>query len=259
MTTELTSRNKNHSNNDIVLLCDKAVSDIVQSVDSYQIMSKEDSKFLQENKQHFSKVMAKTHMWRTKEQKLSILSDGYCPTLHSKYHQALLESKVQLDQSFYLAKDYELKKIEIEEKSLDLEELGDSARDNIKRKKIEVEIQFLNYELQQMKTAMQYRIMEVKDWREIQGVLLEKMSAAGMDDDTIWNKNSGEMIAMFLNALTNLQSLNQSTDSAERNNLLTLASFSYKRIREAGLLEQLRGQCNPMQLDSLHFLEKNIK
>jgi len=255
---QLVQNGSNHSSNDIVLLFNKSVSDIIESVNSYQVMSTEDAKFLQEHKEHFSQVMAKTHMWRTYEQKLSIVSDGYCPTLHAKFHQAILESKVQLDQSFYLAKDYELKKIEVSEKYLDLEELGDSKRDKLKAQKLEVEIQFLNYELQTMKTAMQYRMKEVRDWQQIQENLLSKMKALGMDDDTIWSKDSGEMISMFLVALTNLQGLKTATDSAERNNLLTLAVFSYNRIKEAGLLEEVTRQCNPMQMDSLQFIQNNL-
>jgi len=231
-----------------------AVSNILDTIRPVSIIKPEDQKFLVANKEHFAQVMAKTHIWRTDTQKLSIVSDNYHPTLHSKFHQAILEQKVQLEQSFYLAKDFELKKLEIEELMLDMEELGDSPRDEIKRKKLQIEIQFKKYELDQMVIAMNYRMAEVKGWQNIQDDLLQKMRDSGMSEDTIWSKDAGEVESMFFASLTNLQGLAKTTDGAEANNLVALAKFYVQRVNESGRLPELKAKCNSAQLDSLRFL-----
>ena len=246
---------KKHENNDIALLSGKAVTDILSSVNKMEVISSEDSGFLQEHKEHLGKVLSKTHIWRTDEQKLSIISDGFCPTLHAKFHQAILEQKVQFDQSLYLAKDFELAKLNLKEILLDLEELSDSPRDQIKAEKLQIEIQFREYELQQMKTAMIYRMKEVKGWQNIQNGLLREMKHQGYTEEHIWNKDAGQSVDMFLQALTNLHGIKVTKDGAEHNNLLSLAQFSYHRMKEGGMLEQVRKVCSPMQLESLKLIE----
>jgi hypothetical protein len=235
-----------------------AVSNMLDTIRPMSVIKKEDQQFLVAHKEHFAQVFEKTHIWRTDTQKRSIVSDTYHPTLHSKFHQSILEQKVQLEQSFYLAKDFELKKLEIEELMLDLEDLADpetaTARDNIKRRKLEVEIQFKKYELDQMVIAMNYRMSEVKGWQNIQDQLLEEMRASGMDEDTIWTKDAGEVEAMFFTTLTNLQGLAKTTDGAEATNLIALAKFYVQKVFEAGRLPELKAKCNAAQLDSLKFL-----
>lgn len=235
-----------------------AVSNMLDTIRPMSVIKKEDQQFLVAHKEHFAQVFEKTHIWRTDTQKKSIVSDTYHPTLHSKFHQSILEQKVQLEQSFYLAKDFELKKLEIEELMLDLEDLGEpetaSARDNIKRRKLEVEIQFKKYELEQMVIAMNYRMAEVKGWQAIQDQLLEDMRSSGMDEETIWTKDAGEVEAMFFTTLTNLQGLAKTTDGAEATNLIALAKFYVQKIFESGRLPDLKERCNAAQLDSLKFL-----
>lgn len=232
----------------------ESVSSVLEAIRPLQVIKAEDQAFLVEHKQHFAQVFEKVHIWRTDTQKLSIVSDNYHPTNHSKFHQSILEQKVQLDQAFYLAKDFEMKKLEVEELLLDLEDLGDTARDAIRRKKIEIDLAFKRYELDQMRIAMNYRMDEVKGWQKIQQDLLEKMRSSGMDEETIWSKNAGEVESMFFATLTNLQGLAKSTDGGEANNLIALARFYTQKIREAGRLEELKQKCNPAQLDSLRFL-----
>jgi hypothetical protein len=70
-------------------------------------MKPEDTQFLMDNSQHLGLVMEKTFMWRTNFQKRSIINDVNHPTNHSKFHQAILEQKVQFDQTLYLAKEFE--------------------------------------------------------------------------------------------------------------------------------------------------------
>jgi hypothetical protein len=238
----------------IVRDANTAVSNILETIRPMSVIKKEDQQFLVEHKEHFAQVFEKTYIWRTNTQKLSIVSDSYHPTLHSKFHQAMLEQKVQLDQTFYLAKDFELKKLDIEELLLDLEELTDSARDEIKRKKLQIEIQFKKYELDQMVIAMNYRMAEVKGWQTIQEDLLKKMRESGMDEETIWSKDAGEVESMFFATLTNLQGLAKTTDGAEANNLVALAKFYVQKIAESGRLPELKTKCSAAQLDSLKFL-----
>ena len=259
---------KTHKNSEIEVLNEKMTTDIVKSVNSLSVISQEDKKFLTTHTKHLGMVLSKTHMWRTHEQKLSIVSDMQCPTAHAKFHQAILEQKVQFDQSLYLAKDFELKKIEVEEKCLELDHtiqnkklMGDSSQASLdlKIRKLKIEITFAQYELQQMKTAMMYRMEEVKGWQKIEEDLLKQMRDAGLSEDDIWSKEKGQMVSMFLVALTNLQAIRNTTDSGERNNLLSLALFTHKRIKEAGRLEDIKKVMDEAQLNSLSFLEELIK
>lgn len=253
------------SNNLPALMGQKAVSDIIEAVKELPILKKEDVHFLQEKSQHLAAVLEKTHIWRTDVQKYSIINDYHFPTVHAKFHQAMLEQKVQFDQAMYLAKDFELKKLEVQELQCDLEDLtdpnrnADYRRDGIKRKKLEIEIQFKTYELNQMQIAMQYRMSEIKGWQDIQERLLTDLREAGVPEEEIWSKNSGEITSMFFSSLNNLQQLPATTDSAERGNLISIAVFSYNAVKHAGLLESLRQKCNPAQLSVLEMLEGSNK
>lgn len=236
----------------------ETVSGVLDAVKNIPVLKQEDVQFLQEKSQHLAQVMERTQMWRTDMQKASIINDVHFPTPHAKFHQAMLEQKVQFDQAMYLAKDFEMKKLDIEEKHLELEELGDSKREEIQKRRFQIEIQFMEYELKQMQIAMQYRMQEVKGWQAIQEELLADLRASGMDEDSIWSKNDGELKAMFFLAMNNLQALPSTTDSAERSNLISLAIFSYQNAKRANLLEEFKKEASKPVLDSIAFIEKQV-
>lgn len=235
------------------------VSEIVQTVKALPIMKAEDTAFLMEHSEHLGMVMENTFMWRTDLQKKSIINDTQHPTLHSKFHQSILEQKVQFDQAMYLAKDFENKKLEIEELECDLEELGDTKRDDIKRRRIMLDLQFKQYELSQMKIAMNYRMAEVKGWQAIEEDLLEQMRAEGMSEETIWNKDIGETKNMFFVTMNRLHGITKTTDSGEYNNLISLAIFTYKAAKQAGILDELKREATPTQMSSIAFVEKYLE
>lgn len=239
----------------LVVLGQETVTDILQAVRNLPVMKAEDVGFLQDKSKHLAAVLEKTYIWRTDAQKLSIINDFHFPTLHAKFHQSMLEQKVQFDQTMYLARDFEMKKLEIEELECDLAELGTTKRDEIKRAKLTLDIKFRTYELNQMRIAMHYRMAEVKGWQEIQEHLLSEMRAAGMDEELIWSKDAADNEAMFFLALNNLQAVHTTTDSAERGNLISLAVHVYKTAKQAGLLEEYRKKCNAAQLQALAMLE----
>jgi len=243
----------------IPVLGNETVSEVIEAVKNIPILKSDDIKFLQENSKNLATVIEKTHIWRTDTQKLSIINDVQFPTNHSKLHQAMLEQKVQFDQAMYLAKDFELKKLEAEEKQLDLSDLGDSPREKIKKKRLEIELQFISYELKQMQISMHYRMDEIKGWQKIIDEILPELRDSGMSEEEIWSKNSGELKSMFLYALNNLQSLPTTTDSAERSNLVSIAIFTYKNALRAGLLDEFKKGCNAVQLDSLNWLEQQLR
>lgn len=237
----------------------KTVTDIIEAVKDLPILKKEDISFLVEKSEHLAAVLEKTHIWRTDVQKRSIINDIHFPTAHAKFHQAMLEQKVQFDQAMYLAKDFELKKLEVQELQCDLEDLGNTRRDEIKRKKLEIEIQFKTYELNQMQIAMQYRMSEVKGWQTIQEELLQALRASGASEDVIWSKNAGELKAMFFLSMNNLQALPSTTDSAERSNLISMAVFSYQNAKNANLLDEFKREASKPVLDSVDFVERQLR
>lgn len=220
---------------------------LIEETRNLPAFSSSDSAYLVEHKEHLQAVLTKTHMWRTDVQKRQILNDVHFPTIHAKFHQAILEQKIQLDNSLYLAKDFELKKCEIEELELDIEELGDSRRDEIKRRKFDVELKFKQYELSQMKTAMNYRMAEIKGWQVIIEELQEILRDSGMSEEVIWSKNDGEFSAMFYTALNNAMALETTTDSAERGNITAALHFVVKQAKAAGQFDKLAAGCSESQ------------
>ena len=249
--------------NSLVLFEPKALDIVLDEVRSIAVMKPEDSKFLVEHKEHLTAVMEKTFMWRTSTQKRSIISDSYHPTLHSKFHQAILEQKVQLDQTFYLAKDFEEKRLTIEETLLDIKDLEVNPdltpeRKDLAMRRLQMKLSFQQYELQQQQIAMHYRMDEVKGWQVLQEDLLAEMRATGMDEEAIWSKEAGEVESMFFQFLTNLQGLAKSSDGAEANNLVSLAKFGIQQAKELGLFENFKSRCNVAQLNSLKFLGEQV-
>ncbi len=235
----------------------ETVTDILKAVQSLPVMKAEDVAFLQEKSAHLANVLEKTHIWRTDAQKLSIVNDFHFPTLHAKFHQAMLEQKVQFEQTMYLARDFEMKKLEIAEVELDISILQGTknARDQIKLARFELEAKFKTYELNQMRIAMHYRMEEVRGWQSIQEHLLAEMKKAGMTDEEIWSKNAADNEAMFFLALNNLQSLQATTDSAERGNIISLATHVYKNAVLSGTLDHYRSKCSAAQIAALNMLE----
>lgn len=235
----------------------ETVTDILKAVQSLPVMKAEDVAFLQEKSAHLANVLEKTHIWRTDAQKLSIVNDFHFPTLHAKFHQAMLEQKVQFEQTMYLARDFEMKKLEIAEVELDISLLQGTknARDQIKLARLELDAKFKTYELNQMRIAMHYRMEEVRGWQSIQEHLLSEMRNAGMTEEEIWSKNAADNEAMFFLALNNLQSLQATTDSAERGNIISLATHVYKNAVLSGTLDHYRSKCNAAQIAALGMLE----
>lgn len=247
----------------------KAVTDILAAVKNMPIMAAEDHKFLEEHKEHLSSILQHSYMWRTDIQKQSIISDNYCPTIHSKFHQAILEQKVQFEQAMYLAKDFELKKLEVEELQCEIEQIeeqmyshpddiskpdGYAARHfKIQIAKKQVEMRFKEFELKQMQVAMMYRMKEVKGWQKLEDALLKKMKEDGLSEEIIWSKDAGEVTNMFFLTLSNLQGIKSSTDGGERNNLIALAMFSVKQVMELNILDKLKPMCNTLQAESLEY------
>lgn len=231
--------------NALAVLGQTTVTDIVNSVKTTAIMKPEDTKFLMDHSEHLGHVMEKTFMWRTDFQKLSIVNDIAHPTNHSKFHQAILEQKVQFDQTLYLAKDFEDKKLEVQELECDLEELQNDTtlsekRKAIKARKITLNLQFAQYQLNNMKISMEYRMAEVRGWQTIEEDLINKMHAEGLSDEEIWQRDFGEIEELFFRSMNNLPGIQNSTDGGERNNLISIAIYAYEQARDANLLDSFK-------------------
>lgn len=240
----------------------EAVGAIVEAIKGVSVFAPGDIQFLEDKREHLAAVLERTHVWRTDTQKRSIVSDGYHPTLHSKFHQAMLEQKVQFEQTLYLAKDFEAKKLEIEEIECELEDLEipysklSEKRKDLKKRKLLLDLNFKQFELKQMQISMHYRMDEIKGWQAIEEDLLKAMrEIEKLPEDLIWNKDKGELVSFFFVSMTNLQGLQTSSDGAERNNLVNLARFTYGEVLRRGILDQLKPMLNPEQAASVKFIE----
>jgi len=257
MKNELLELRKNYGN------------ELIEYINSFQVMSDEDKKFLSTNKELLQNIMIHTYMWRTDNQKRSIVSDDYHPTIHSKFHQSILEQKVQFEQAILLAKDFEVKKLEVEEIILTIEEIQNEIQnyknDNdslkikkaeLKLKKAKIDLQFKQFEIQQIQVAMKYRMKEIKGWKNIEDELIVIMKKDGWKEDDIWDKEAGEVETMFFLFLNNLQALPKATDTAEVNNLIALAKFAVNHAFQKGMLDIFLKKCNKQQIEALLFLKK---
>lgn len=240
-----------------------ALSDALVTVKNFDIFKPDDISFLMEKREHLGKVMHNVYQWRTDSQKESIICDQYCPTLHSKFHQAINEQRVQFNEALYLAKNIEMKKLDIESLEYKIETLEykittmgsfESREEQIEKRKKELELSFHHYELKQMEISLDYRMLEVRGWQKIEERLIEQMKKEGMSEETIWDKSKGEIEYAFFQFLTNLQGIRSTTDGAERNNLIALATFGVTQAKNAGMFMELLQRCNPAQMNSLEML-----
>lgn len=240
------------------------VSGLVQSVKNAPIMKEEDAQFLMEHTEHLGMVLDKSFMWRTDAQKRSILTDVDFPTLHSKFHQAMLEQKVQFEQTMYLVRDFEQLKLDIQLMECDLEELEADTSKSDKRKKIEgdkirLDMSYKRFELNQMQVQMNYRMAEIKGWQKIEEEIMDKLHEAGMSDEDIWNKEEGEAQFLFLLALNKLTVAIRTNDTDGLKAVIPLALFVYQEAERNGKLNVYRSECNETQLEMVNWIANYIK
>ena len=247
-------------NTDLALIPELSPTTYINPATSLTAFEKDDMHFLEKNKETIAKVYKHTYMWRTDAQKRSILSDFFYPTAHSKFHQAILEQKVQLDQALQLAKDFEFAKLDRESIALIIEETKEeikkcraegleikARKSEIDLRKQEISLSFKDYEIANLKNTMTYRMKEVKGWQFIEDQLIEAMRANGLSDEEIWNKESGEVYNNFFMFINNFMGVKQSTDSAEVNNLTSLALHAIKEAIQSGMIQKLIPLCDAKQ------------
>ncbi len=238
---------------------------MLQVLEDTSIATTDHQLFLQENSKNLQMIQEKTWIWRTPMQQRSIISDDYFPTQQGKMAQVMLETKVHFEQAILLSKDYAMCKLEIEELLLDMEESQqrqegetmDSVayrREDIKQRKLQLEMQAKSYSLQQYQIQFEYRMKEIQGWKNLQDEVYEDLKEQGLEDEDIFNKSHGEIENAFFSFLTNLKGIEKTTDGAEYNNLIALARFAVDEAIKNGMFEGLVERCNADQLRALEFL-----
>jgi hypothetical protein len=231
---------------------------ILDKINEVEIIEKDDFKKLVNLKDHFDRVLENTFIWRTQVQKKSIISDDFHPTDHSKFHQAILEQKVQFEQMLYLSRDFELRKLDLEEVQEDLNDLLSSnksgTRLEINKKRMEIKINFGNYELKNMKILMKYRLKEVFGWQVLIDDLYKKMKDSGLSEQEIWSKEEHEIKSFLFIQLNRLQGIRVTKDPAELKNLVGLAKAAIQMAKDCGMYGVWKAEMNAMQLNSLSLI-----
>lgn len=216
------------------------VAELVEAVKKFPIMKKEDAKFLMDNSEYLGTVLEKCYMWRTDTQKKSIINDNDYPTTHSKFHQAILEQKVQFEQTMYLAKEFENLKLDIQLLECDLEDLGSeeeyTKRKSIQANKIKLDMKFKQFELNQMQIQMNYRMSEIRGWQAIEEDLYDELLKEGYTEEMIWSKEEGELQFLFFVAINRLMMSINSNDSEGIKSVMPLAKFTYNKAKEENKL-----------------------
>jgi len=248
------------------LITKPVANQMLKVLERNEVISDEDNKFLVDHAPSLQKTLVNTWIWRTQAQHESILSDQFHPTLHSKFHQAILEQKVQFTESVRLAKEFALLKLKQEELVIDLDEHmevlklnqdlegSNPAKERAIRKqeiainRIQIELQEIEYQLTEMKIAMDYRMKEVRSWENIKTILLQRLLESGMTEEQVYNKEFGELEAYFYLFINNLKGLEASTDGGEVNNLLGLAKWIWSKAKAMGVLSQLLQRCTAEQM-----------
>ena len=253
---------------------DNISKNLVLMATQANIMTPEDKKFFIDNTERWQQVQQNCHIWRTNTEKRSILSE--LPTTHLKFHQAILENKVFVDETVRLAKDAEIQKLDAEELYIDVEHFKEEIEDfkeqqgqykesdieykqlsyKIKKHSIDirkktVELQEKAYQVQQSAIAMGYRMSENRDWLKFEDEMIEEMRAEGLSDDEIWSKDAGQRSGYFYLFLTKFNAVKNSTDSGEVHNLTYLAKFSVEEAIKSGDFENWLSRCDRVQLQSL--------
>lgn len=266
--------NDERGHNIIEVNPDNIAQNLVTVVTKTNIMTPEDKKFFIENTERWGMVQQNCHIWRTNTEKKSILSE--LPTTHLKFHQALLENKVFIDETVRLAKEAEIQKLDAEELYVDIENLKSEIselenekagyqEEDIKYKKISyeirkkdielrkktVELQEKAYQIQQSAIAMKYRVDELKDWKTFEDEMINEMKSQGLSEEEIWDKNSAQLQGYFYLFLTKYNSVKSSTDSGEVHNLTYLAKFAVEEVIKAGEFRSSLARCDRTQLQSL--------
>ena len=118
---ELIIKKEDYGNSIVEFTDLDSAKNMIQAIIKHDIVRPEDKQFFMENTERWNDVSAKTHIWRTKVEKDSILYSH--PTLHAKFHQAILENKVFYEQTLQLDKDAKMTKLEAEELYIDVENL----------------------------------------------------------------------------------------------------------------------------------------
>lgn len=257
----------NEMKNELTITGDMTVGTVLDAVSGIPAIKTEDMKFLVEHKDHLGMITEKTFQWRTNSQKRSIVNDIQHPTIHGKFHQAILEQKVQFQQGMYLAKDYRMKQLDIREKQEDindlLDEIGDgipTARQTIKMDRFQTELSFMQYELEEMYISEGYRMEEVKGWQTIIDKCLDIMrNEMHMDEEKIWDRDSGEVEEMFFAWMTKVNDIPRTTDPAAANNIFSLAAFAYHEAKEMNMLEDLLLRCNPVQMSGVRLVQSELR
>lgn len=243
-------------------------------VQNLQIIKKEDQKFLVEHKERWQNVVEKTFIWRTLQQKLSIIHDQYHPTAHAKFQQSILECKVFFEQAVELHAQAEVIKNDLEALVLDKEEVEgflakgvwekedgqalkfapgsvNERRLQLKIRELDLKIQQKTYGLQQCQVQMTYRMKEIRDWKDIQDKLMDVMREQGMTEEQMWDKQSGEAESHFFLFLGNYQAVHQSKDTGEIQNLTALARHGIEQAMALGKFEEWSKRCDHNQIKSL--------
>lgn len=248
-----------------------APTTFLENVKPLSLFENEDLIFFEEKSLEIKKVFEKTWMWRTDGQKRGIINDSQFPTVHGKFQQAILEQKVQLDQTLVLGKSFEETKLDQEDLQYQIEEQMekyDNETNEIAKKRIDVAIrklklnlQYKSYELESQKNAFTYRMKEVKGWENIKDKLKEIMTSQGISEEDMYNKEAGEVTNAFFSYLNKYTDLGNSTDGAEIHNLTSLAIFGIQQAQDYGILDSLMRRCNAKQKAALTKLgvveEKN--
>jgi len=138
------------------------------------------------------------------------------------------EQKVQFTESVRLAKEYAMHLLVKEDNTIDLEsvkeeisemllkkspsneELRKLRKKEIQKNRIEIALQEIEYQLTEMKIAMDYRMKEVKSWEKLKEILIERMKDLGLSEEQIYNKEFGELEGYFYLFINNLKGLEKS-------------------------------------------------
>jgi len=182
-----------------------------RSIDQVDLLSESDMNTLATLIPELRQGIETRTLWRTPTEALySVLNDFHFPTTESKYHQAKLEQSVFFDQLVLLSFQYRRKLLELEEIKEKMQKVDERAL-----RRLQIDLDQINYELYVMRIEGKERVRELKMWKEIKDGLLAQN--AGMDIDS---KDTAQLRALALRYCRELPSALKSKSAGESVNII---------------------------------------
>ena len=140
----------------------------IDKINTSDVLSSTDSSFVFSISKEVQRLHETSQKWRSEFIiRNAVLSNSKCPLPSSKFEQASREYLMYFEQLLFHSFDYEKKLIESEKKQLDIDDLGNTKRDKLNKKLLNLEKLEIDWQLIQIKRDARERVRELRVWSKV--------------------------------------------------------------------------------------------